>query len=50
MGRRRRDDDDFDLRLENEIITDAMPDELWIGWLCRASSRTSMRTRASKGA
>jgi hypothetical protein len=33
MARRRRDeDDDFDQRLENEIITDAKPDELWIGW------------------
>jgi hypothetical protein len=32
MARRRRDDDEFDQRLENEIITDAKPDELWIGW------------------
>jgi Calcium binding len=32
MARRRRDDDDFDQRLEDEIITDAKPDELWIGW------------------
>ena len=32
MARRRRDDDDFDQRLEMEIITDAKPDELWIGW------------------
>ena len=32
MARRRRDDDDFDERLETEIITDVKPDELWIGW------------------
>jgi hypothetical protein len=32
MARRRKDDDDFDQRLEDEIITDAKPDELWIGW------------------
>jgi hypothetical protein len=32
MARRRRDDDGFDQRLENEIMTDAKPDELWIGW------------------
>jgi hypothetical protein len=33
MARRRRsDDDDFDQRVEMEIITDAKPDELWIGW------------------
>jgi calcium binding protein len=32
MAQRRRDEDDFDQRLENEIITDAKPDELWIGW------------------
>jgi hypothetical protein len=31
MTRRRRRDDDFDQRLETEIITDAKPDELWIG-------------------
>src|SRR5690348_15495252 len=32
MPRRRRDDDNFDERLGMEIITDAKPDELWIGW------------------
>ncbi len=32
MPRRRKDNDDFDQRLEDEIITDAKPDELWIGW------------------
>jgi hypothetical protein len=32
MARRRKDDDDFDQRLEDDIITDAKPDELWIGW------------------
>src|SRR5689334_17049828 len=32
MPRRRREDDDFDERLEMEIITDAKPDELWIAW------------------
>ena len=32
VARRRRDDDEFDQRLEIEIITDAKPDELWIGW------------------
>src|SRR3954452_19686429 len=32
MARRRRGEDDFDQRLEAEIITDAKPDELWIGW------------------
>ena len=32
MARGRRDDDGFDQRLENDIITDAKPDELWIGW------------------
>ncbi len=31
MARRRKDNDDFDQRLEDEIITDAKPDELWIG-------------------
>lgn len=31
MAQRRRDDD-FDQRLENEIITDAKPYELWIAW------------------
>jgi hypothetical protein len=30
MPRRRREDDDFDERLEMEIITDAKRDELWI--------------------
>ncbi len=33
MARRRRDkDDDFEQPLEKESITDAKPDELWIGW------------------
>ena len=33
MTRRRGSgDNDFEQRLETEIITDAKPDELWIGW------------------
>jgi hypothetical protein len=33
MPRQRREhDDQFDDRLEMEIITDAKPDELWIAW------------------
>ena len=32
MAGRRGNDDDFDQRLEMVIITDAKPDELWIGW------------------
>jgi hypothetical protein len=32
VPRSRRDDDEFDERLEMDIFTDAKPDELWIGW------------------
>ena len=39
MPRRRHDDDDFDRRLEMEIITDAKPDELSIAWYCYLDDR-----------
>ena len=39
MPWRRHDDDDFDRRLEMEIITDAKPDELSIAWYCYLDDR-----------
>lgn len=53
MGWRWRDDIDFDERLENEIITDAKPDELWVGWyydLPAAQQEPAQRLRTGQDA
>jgi hypothetical protein len=39
MPRWRQDDNDFDRRLEMEIITDGKPDELSIAWYCYLDDR-----------